>query len=479
MKKIFHLLLITFILGTACNQKAQQVSNKITIEGKVIGYSKAIGLYGKSINTELQLDAEGKFKLEKETIEKGFYSLSFGMENSIFLYLKPGTSLKLDIDYKALNQRDKGGVKISGNNSKETELLYELKYIKERSKYSKTEAKDKYLPMVYGKKIDEFTQFQLDELKKGDVLIAQFDNKYDLDEEFVKHLKLNRLLDYNGSFRLYEHFRKYLKAEKQNVPERFNDYFADQIPQNDFELYKQNSNYESYVREKYYKLMEAELTDHARESLPYFKAKIAFLESCDFPKIIVESMYSGLPIGYMRTRDPEVRAYLDSVIYKKVKDQASLKRYEEFKASEASYVDGDIAPNFTLIDKDGKKVSLADFKGKMVMMDCWATWCGPCVKGLPKYKKLKEKYAGKNIVFLTISTDENIEAWRKKMAKDTKGLFEGIQLNTELNDNDFKKKYMVQAIPRYILIGKDGRLIKREAPQPNSDEIIELINSNL
>jgi thiol-disulfide isomerase/thioredoxin len=480
MQKIRLTILAIFVgLLSSCANKTQKTSTGVSIEAQVTGFDSPIGLYGKNLNAELKANAEGKIKFESESMEKGFYSLSFGHENRLSLYLKPGTSLQITIDYKGLNARDKKAVQISGENSKETELLYELRFVKEKSKYSKTEAKDKYLPMVYGKNPDDFIKFHLDELAKGNQLIDDFAKKYDFEKEFVEHLKLNLLLAYNGDIRLYERMRGYLKAEKVDVPLKFEDYFADQIPQNDMELYKKHSEYASYVREKYYRIMAADLSTHIRESLPYYKAKIAFLESCNFPKIIVESMYNGLPIGYMRTRDPEVRAYLDSVIYTKVTDKESLQRYETYKSQEASYKDGDMAPDFTLIDKDGKKVSLSDFKGKMVMMDCWATWCGPCVKSLPKFVDLKNKYEGKNIVFLTISTDENIEAWRKKMGRDTKGLFEGIQLNTELNENDFKKKYMVQAIPRYILIGKDGRIIKREAPQPYSEEIIQLINKNV
>nr|WP_320120423.1 TlpA disulfide reductase family protein [uncultured Marinifilum sp.] len=479
MQRIIYLIAIVSILFIGCEQKKQKETSKVIIEGQVTGYTKTLGLYGMSENRELTLDSEGKFSLESDSLKKGFYDLSFGHENRLSLYLKPGSNLHITVNYNAFLSKDKKAITISGENTKESELLYQLMFTKERSKYNNTEAKDKYLPMLYGKNPEQFTNFLLTEMEKGNQLIQEYSKKYSLDQDFIKHLQLNRKLDYNSVFKLYGHFRKYLKAEELEIPKQFSDYFADQIPQNDFELYEENREYASYVREKYFKEMEAALSSNIRESLAYYKAKIAFLETCDFPQIIVESMYSGLTIGYMRTRDPEVRAYLDSVIYTKVIDKASMKRYEDYKAGEASYKDGDMAPNFTLIDKDGKEVSLSDFKGKMVMMDCWATWCGPCVKGLPKYVALKNKYAGKNIVFLCISTDENEKAWRKKMAKDTKGLFEGIQLNTELNENDMKKKYMVQAIPRYILIGKDGRIIRREAPHPDSKEIIDLIDKNL
>jgi len=174
-----------------------------------------------------------------------------------------------------------------------------------------------------------------------------------------------------------------------------------------------------------------------------------------------------------------IRAYLDGVISEMVTDEATLKRFEDYKVRQAAYADGKPAPEFTLIDINGKEVSLSDFKGKLVMMDCWATWCAPCIKGLPKFNKLKEKYAGKNIVFLAISVDENVKVWKKKVNANKSGVFTGIQLNTSINQNTFKDDLMVQAIPRYILIGKDGRLIRRESPRPGTLELSQLIDENL
>lgn len=67
---------------------------------------------------------------------------------------------------------------------------------------------------------------------------------------------------------------------------------------------------------------------------------------------------------------------------------------------------GNPAPEFALEDLNGRKVSLADYKGKAVLINFWATWCGPCQEELPRLAKLAEAYAGKPVAFVLISIDD-------------------------------------------------------------------------
>ncbi|PKQ63933.1 hypothetical protein BZG02_07940 [Labilibaculum filiforme] len=484
MKAYYILILASLMALVSCNSNktSNTKSNKVVIEGTVVGHDEAIGLWGKELNEQIAVDANGHFKLESEEIPSGKYDLTFGGMNSIEIYLKAGAILKLTVDKNKMIALDKNAISVSGENIEESILLHELDQQKALYQYNSwADYKEQNYPKVYGKLPADFIADQESELEKIVAFIDQFAKKHtSIDKEFVKHLKLTKMLDLNSTINLYGRIAPdYFPNTKIEVPENFSNYFADRIPQNDFVLYEKLPEYADYVRDGYYMQMEDALSNHERESLPYYKAKLNFLDTCDFPEVIKTSMYNGLTIGYMRTRDADVRAYLDSVIYVKVKDTESLARYEKFKEGEATYKDGDMAPQFTLQDINGKDVSLSDFKGKMLMMDCWATWCAPCIKGLPKFNKLKEKYAGKNIVFIAISVDENVDAWKKKVLANKDNLFTGIQLNTTQNENTFKKDLMVQGIPRYILIGADGRLIRREAPSPETQELYELIDNNL
>ncbi len=145
----------------------------------------------------------------------------------------------------------------------------------------------------------------------------------------------------------------------------------------------------------------------------------------------------------------------------------------------ANLSQGQVAVDFKFPDINGKEVALSDFKGKIVYIDIWATWCGPCVKEIPHLKKLEEEYHGKDIVFLSVSTDGNkdIQKWKDFIkSRELKGiqLFAGDKSKKELLE-----PYKISGIPKFILIGKDGKLITVDAPRPSNPEIKVLLNATL
>ena len=78
---------------------------------------------------------------------------------------------------------------------------------------------------------------------------------------------------------------------------------------------------------------------------------------------------------------------------------------------------GQPAPDFALHDLDGQSVSLSQFEGKVVLLDFWASWCGPCIGDLPNLRKIKAQVAAQPVVFLNISLDANEAAWKQAIAK--------------------------------------------------------------
>ncbi|MDU1890876.1 MAG: TlpA disulfide reductase family protein [Dysgonomonas sp.] len=137
------------------------------------------------------------------------------------------------------------------------------------------------------------------------------------------------------------------------------------------------------------------------------------------------------------------------------------------------------AYNFTFPDMSGKNISLSDFKGKIVYIDLWATWCGPCKQQIPYLKDLEKEYHGKNIVFIGISVDvlKDKQKWADFVKKEE---LSGIQLfgGNEAKDS-IMKEYQIKGIPRFILVNKDGNLISADAPKPSSPEIRPVLNAAL
>ena len=125
-------------------------------------------------------------------------------------------------------------------------------------------------------------------------------------------------------------------------------------------------------------------------------------------------------------------------------------------SSESGPKVGDAAPDWTLKTPDGKEVKLSALKGSVVVMDFWATWCGPCKAAMPSVQKLHEKYKEKGVQVYGLNTWEK-DGDPAKYMKDQKYTY-GLLLKAD----DVAKKYAVTGIPTFYIIGKDGKVIFTE-----------------
>jgi peroxiredoxin len=132
----------------------------------------------------------------------------------------------------------------------------------------------------------------------------------------------------------------------------------------------------------------------------------------------------------------------------------------------ASLKPGDSAPDFDLKDLTGEKFSLSDFKGKIIYLHFWATWCGPCLGELPVLNKLITDVKSNGIVFINVCLDNDFNKW-ESIIKEKQLL--GINL---ICDDNWSKKlnslYKISAIPHYTLIDKNGLIIKNDCVRPGN-----------
>jgi len=114
---------------------------------------------------------------------------------------------------------------------------------------------------------------------------------------------------------------------------------------------------------------------------------------------------------------------------------------------------GKPAPELEVTDIQGNTVSLADLKGKTVLLDFWASWCPPCVADAPALDKLYRKYGGKGLMILGISVSEQREVVEKFLKKHPDSF--PVVLTTE---NEMPRPYQVGLFPTYMVIAPDGTL---------------------
>lgn len=132
---------------------------------------------------------------------------------------------------------------------------------------------------------------------------------------------------------------------------------------------------------------------------------------------------------------------------------------------------------------DGKTVEdlesvFSKNKGKLILIDFWASWCSPCRGEMPYFHKLKWEYENDDIVFVSVSSDAKISDWLKANQEESLNEKNSFLL-LNFDKSSFVKKYVINSIPRYMLIGKDGKMISQDAPRPSDPKLKVLINSNL
>ncbi len=137
----------------------------------------------------------------------------------------------------------------------------------------------------------------------------------------------------------------------------------------------------------------------------------------------------------------------------------SLKQNNSFfqSVSQAPVRVGLPAPDFTYPGLDGKKVSLSDYRGKVVFVNIWATWCPPCVEEMPSMQKLYQKLKGENFEILAVSIDSKGAKVVAPFMKKYKLTFPAL-LDSR---GTIKRIYKTTGVPESYIIDKDGILAKK------------------
>ena len=174
--------------------------------------------------------------------------------------------------------------------------------------------------------------------------------------------------------------------------------------------------------------------------------KTFYMHNDTFTVTSPDSMRSSIVAG-SHTNDSAVAADM----------QKAIKSMQETKPEKEWHI-GDPAPLFQQPDSSGKMVNLADFRGKIVLVDFWASWCGPCRAESPNLVKAYRKYHSRGFEIISVSVDDSRTAWLEAVKKDNMTWINVSDLKTG-SDNEATKLYSIQTVPQNFLIDKDGKLL--------------------
>jgi peroxiredoxin len=132
-----------------------------------------------------------------------------------------------------------------------------------------------------------------------------------------------------------------------------------------------------------------------------------------------------------------------------------------------NFMIGAVAPDFEQNTPDDQPMKLSDLRGKVVLVDFWASWCGPCRRENPNVVKLYNKYKSKGFEVLGVSLDRTKDKWKKAIAKD-KLIWSHVS-DLKGWKNQVAKQYSVTSVPHTILLDQEGRILARNLRGANLD----------
>ena len=457
-KKTGIILLFIVLLFTITTKS--QNSKMTIIEGKIIGkkFGKEISLYsivnGEAvINSTVNIGQDSTFGFCFSPAYSGLYRIGNGVYQAR-LYISPGKNTRItirDYEFQVLNKDDKENLKLA-------EWSRIIRKLKEANIHTGNITYKDIFPILP-------------------------------DLEAQKDLFIEKLNTGNRSF--YHLAKGVIQVDFEK--ELYHFLF---MPRNEFPTFEQQPPiYKKYSSGPHFITTDVLNYDYGQLAVRMYLQYMFSIKANEGIKYSPELM-EKLCIENIKNDTIKGWYLLNTILLtSKVNDQTFRERYERFKQFILSddqkailnkfmntlpkIADNEFAIDFNGKTVDNKKVSLSDFKGKVVVVDVWATWCGPCKGEIPSLMKLEEDMKGKDVVFISYSIDEmkDHDKWLKFVADEKLG---GIQL---MGDAAWKSSicmdYKINAIPRFMVFTKKGEISTVDAPRPSQPALKELIEKLL
>lgn len=450
-------LLIVFLILGSMMVKAE---NDAVISGKAIPGTKVLLQYDRGmVHTEAEDKAgdSGNFSLNYRLDRPGIFTLTNdGVKGGVLLYIKPGSRMTADLT--------KENIVFSGNNTKENQFLQALKSRKE-------ELSNQYpLNMSDAQAYKTAILRQLSEVQK---FLAGASS---LDAEFTGTLKAyvavqayHSLLNYPFIYQLIN------QGNTVVLPEDYYDFLSRIDLLSPYLANLGNAN--PFLQEVFTALeSEGILQGGMRDYLVKRAARLkdpVVREDYLLYVLNIELFGYNQHLGQMLPQlEPMIITPAGKAQWKEIKEKYAVQAREN-----AHLNAGQVAVDFGGMDLSGKTHLLSDYKGKVVVVDVWNTGCKPCIAEIPYLKKLERKFAGKEVVFISLSLESGVDQWKKFLAK--REMHGNQWIETAAFKSPFAKAYHVRFVPRFMVFDKQGRIVEVYAPRPSNPRLEALIDSEL
>jgi len=479
MKKVVNIFLI--LLCTFKSYAQKNSSEPLIIQGRLVNSpEKMLKIFFSDAHEKLVLDTirlndQGEFYLKTYKISRPQRtSIQQNRTQINQIYVAPGYDLTITgdaTDHLTLLTSKKISGKGAEVNSYRVKLdsvyatrqkgkpWYEMN-LDELIVYNKAEQKleDSVMRLVFNKKV------------QNDKYFSFFSQMIELDNQSIA---IYNLLEHMGMNKYSPEKMEVLF--KTNLPPAFKNGISNDayLCSDDYKSWLL-SNYLSYQR-RLDKARDSTLTKQPGYALnsikKSFKGKVL---DYYLYKVIGSAINGSKDIEALNTSKKRMEPYLASLSTNDYKGELN----EIFADKEKKLMEvqiGKPAPDFSLLTPEGKSFKLADFKGKVVYIDLWASWCGPCRAAMPDYKKLYEKYKNhEQMAFIGIAVSDGEKEWRQALKEENPGW---LQLYDK--DGVIAKSYIANAIPKYIIIDKQGKIVSFDAPGPGDPAVEETLLNEL
>lgn len=462
MKKFIVFLPFLFLLACENAPTEKVVENlETTISGMIEnanGGEVAIILSGEKVTTPV--DESGKFSTTFELEESTIAQFSYGRERTS-IYLTPGDNFEVKLNTAEFDET----ISYTGKGAEVNNYL--------ASKYLLDEELSSDWRTIFGLGTEEFVAKVKNIQQK---MMANFKKAYaantEMSPDFVKMEKENLRIATANNLLMYPEYYAYVtKEDAPEMPAEYYDFLSGFTFNDDKMLASQD--FKSFVQ-AYLTHKATAMVDEGNDAqFAEEEAQMKLIGTFSDNQKVKDYAYYTMMGGLLYEHGADIPENIVATFQANCKDEEQVAKVMEEYQQWAKIAKGKEAPNWTYETITGEQFGLEDMRGKVVYVDVWATWCGPCKGELPYLEKLIEEYeAGGKIAFTSVSIDENKEAWEKMV---TEKEMKGIQL---FADKAWKSSIctdnLITGIPRFMLIDEAGKIMDVNAPRPSSKEINEI-----